>query len=64
MPDEIFACPSGKPDTVNSPGWKLAKPYMDLVEHGIRPSIVLESRTSDAGYLKSRGIRELKHMGR
>lgn len=64
MPDEIFACPSGKPDTVNSPGWKLAKPYMDLVEQGIRPSIVLESRASDAGYLKSRGIRELKHLGR
>ncbi len=41
------------------PDWGIAKPYMDLVAHGVRPAVVLEARLEDASYLKERGIKEL-----
>jgi hypothetical protein len=41
------------------PDWKYATPYMKLIERGVRPAIVLESRAKDAEYLKARGIVEL-----
>lgn len=39
--------------------WKYATPYMQLVERGVTPAIVLESRAKDADYLKARGITNL-----
>lgn len=39
--------------------WSIAKQYMDLVNRGVRPSIVLESRSGDEDYLKRRGIENL-----
>jgi hypothetical protein len=41
------------------PDWKYAVPYMNLVDHGVSPAIVLESRSKDADYLKARGITNL-----
>jgi hypothetical protein len=41
------------------PDWRFAKPYMDLVERGQNPAIVLESRAKDEAYLKARGITTL-----
>jgi hypothetical protein len=41
------------------PDWKYAAPYMKLIERGVRPAIVLESRAKDTDYLKARGIIEL-----
>jgi hypothetical protein len=32
---------------------------MKLIERGVRPAIVLESRAKEADYLKARGISEL-----
>ena len=34
-------------------------PFMKLIDDGIRPAVVLQSRTSDAAYLKARGIEKL-----
>jgi hypothetical protein len=39
--------------------WSIAKQYMDAVSRGLRPAIVLESRSGDKTYLKDRGIEEL-----
>ena len=39
--------------------WSIAKQYMDLIARGVRPAIVLESRSGDKAYLKDRGIEEL-----
>jgi endo-1,4-beta-mannosidase len=41
------------------PDWRFAAPYMKLVERGIVPAIVLESKAGDAAYLKARGITTL-----
>jgi hypothetical protein len=41
------------------PDWRFAGPYMKLIERGIVPAIVLESRTQDASYLQKRGITNL-----
>jgi hypothetical protein len=41
------------------PDWRFAGPYMKLIERGIVPAIVLESRTRDASYLQKRGITNL-----
>jgi hypothetical protein len=41
------------------PDWKYATAYMKLIERGVRPAIVLESRAKDAEYLRARGIVEL-----
>lgn len=41
------------------PDWRFAGPYMKLIERGIMPAIVLESRAQDAKYLKARGITQL-----
>jgi hypothetical protein len=41
------------------PDWRYATPYMHLIERGLQPAIVLESRAHDADYLRARGIVEL-----
>jgi endo-1,4-beta-mannosidase len=41
------------------PDWRFATPYMKLIDRGIVPAIVLESRAQDAAYLKERGIAQL-----
>jgi hypothetical protein len=41
------------------PDWKYATPYMNLINRGVSPAIVLESRATDADYLRARGISEL-----
>jgi len=41
------------------PDWKFAAPYMKLIDRGIIPAIVLESRIHDEAYMKQRGITEL-----
>lgn len=43
----------------DGPDWKYATPYMKLIQQGLRPAIVLESRAKDESYLKARGITEL-----
>ena len=35
------------------------EPFMKLVDQGVRPAVVLKSRTGDAAYLKARGISKL-----
>lgn len=35
------------------------EPFMRLVDQGVRPAVVLKSRTSDAAYLEARGIEKL-----
>jgi hypothetical protein len=35
------------------------EPFMTLIDRGIRPAVVLQSRTSDADYLRARGIERL-----
>jgi endo-1,4-beta-mannosidase len=39
--------------------WKFATPYMKLIDQGKTPQIVVESRSKDEAYLRSRGIAEL-----
>lgn len=39
--------------------WKFAGPYMKLIDRGTIPAIVLESRSHDEAYLRSRGISHL-----
>jgi hypothetical protein len=34
-------------------------PFMKLIDQGTRPAVVLQSKTSDADYLKARGIEHL-----
>ncbi|MFY9726213.1 MAG: cellulase family glycosylhydrolase [Bryobacteraceae bacterium] len=41
------------------PDWRYAKPYMDLIDRGERPAIVLESRAKDQDYLRKREITDL-----
>jgi hypothetical protein len=41
------------------PDWKYATPYMNFIDRGVRPAIVLESRAKDTEYLKARGIVDL-----
>ena len=45
------------------PDWKFAMPYMNLVNKGIIPTIVLESRSKDEDYLRVRGITKLIPVG-
>jgi hypothetical protein len=40
-------------------GWQFARRYMQCLEEGYRPAIVLESRATDSAHLASRGIRNL-----
>jgi len=55
LPDSALAAnPENLP-----PGWQFAKPYMDLLDDGVRPAVVLESRASDSDYLHTRGITQL-----
>ena len=53
IPDHGLSTNSWPPD------WKFATAYMKLIERGVRPAIVLESRAKEADYLKARGISEL-----
>lgn len=39
------------------------EPFMKLVDDGVRPAVVLKSRTTDAAYLKARGIEKLVTAG-
>ena len=39
--------------------WTRARAFMNLLERGKKPCIVLESRAKDEDYLRSRGIKEL-----
>lgn len=39
--------------------WAYATPFMNLLQRGKKPCIVLESRAKDEDYLRSRGITEL-----
>ena len=41
------------------PDWRFAAPYMKLVEQGITPAIVTESRAKDDAYLRARRITKL-----
>ncbi len=45
------------------PDWKYATPYMNLVNRGVVPAIVLESRAKDQDYLRARGITDLIPIG-
>ncbi|MFN6094832.1 MAG: hypothetical protein ACK49J_07590 [Verrucomicrobiota bacterium] len=54
LPDGLLAEPQAGPR-----GWQFARRYMQCLEEGFRPAIVLESRASDSAYLASRGIRNL-----
>ncbi|MCL2660078.1 MAG: cellulase family glycosylhydrolase [Acidobacteriaceae bacterium] len=50
------------PDTGLSPNrndWSYATPFMNLIQRGQPPCIVLESRAKDEDYLRARGIAEL-----
>lgn len=53
VPDDHFA---GSGET---PGWEVGKQFMELVAHGVRPAIVVESRSHDEQYLRMRGIQDL-----
>ncbi len=57
IPDEGLTQKSWPPD------WRYAKPFMDLIDQGVTPAIVLESRAGDAEYLRSRGIEKLIPLG-
>lgn len=43
--------------------WKYAQPYMNLINRGVVPAIVLESRSEDEDYLRARGITDLIQSG-
>ena len=68
LPDDLFSEQPSKPvspdcsGSPDSPGWLLAKPFMQLIDEGIRPAIVLKSRANDKNYLESRGIKELRYL--
>jgi len=53
LPDNFFDPNSG------FTAWDAGTSFMKLIEDGIRPSIVLESRIEDLDYLASRGIETL-----
>jgi len=53
IPDRGLSSKSWPPD------WKYATPYMNQIERGARPAIVLESRSKDENYLNARGISNL-----
>jgi hypothetical protein len=38
------------------------EPFMQLIDEGTRPAVVLQSKTSDAAYLKARGIEHLINL--
>lgn len=46
------------------PDWTYGAAYMDLIAQGKQPCIVLESRSKDEAYLRSRGITELVPLQR
>jgi endo-1,4-beta-mannosidase len=41
------------------PDWAFATRYMNLIEEGILPAMILETRAHDEAYLKQRGIQEV-----
>jgi endo-1,4-beta-mannosidase len=44
------------------PDWRFAGAYMKLIERGIVPAIVLETRAKDEAYLRERGIMNLVRL--
>jgi hypothetical protein len=54
LPDGLLGEPQAGPR-----GWQFARRYMQCLEEGFRPAIVLESRATDSAHLASRGIRNL-----
>ena len=59
--------PLARPDALVLPDdmvpWNgFFEPYMNLIKQGTRPAVVLQSRTSDAAYLKARGISKLIYL--
>lgn len=53
IPDQGLSAKSWPPD------WKYATQYMKLIKQGLKPAIVLESRSKDEDYLRARGITDL-----
>ncbi|MGD0914352.1 MAG: hypothetical protein ABR928_20860, partial [Terracidiphilus sp.] len=53
----------GLSTTAWPPDWKYATPYMNLIDRGVIPAIVLESRSKDEDYLRARGITDLIQSG-
>lgn len=42
--------------------WRYIDAFMDMIEAGVRPAIVLEDRAQDAAYLAARGITSLRRL--
>jgi len=42
--------------------WRYIDAFMELIEDGVRPAIVLEDRAQDAAYLAARGITSLERL--
>lgn len=55
LPEGIF----GRESQGMPKGWQFARRFMDLIDAGVRPAIVLENRAENKSYLQSRGICEL-----
>ena len=47
------------PGTGETPGWAVARQFMELIVQGVRPAIVTESRARNEQYLRMRGIKSL-----
>ena len=62
LPDGFMGDMAGTETAKPYPGWAFAKPYFQLIQEGIRPAIVLESRSDDKAYLNARGIQELRFI--
>ena len=59
LPNNYFADKMKESKSLESVGWSFGRQFMDYIEMGIRPAIVLESRLQDQEYLAIRGITEL-----
>ena len=53
LPDDLF-------DEPGEAYWRFVDAFMDLLRDGIRPAIVLHSRSTDQNYLAARGITKVK----
>ena len=62
LPDDYFAkkmLTRELSEPLEMVGWCLGKQFMDYIDLGIRPALVLESKSKDLEYLKKRGITQL-----
>ncbi len=50
-----------KGEDLPSPTWRYGKKFMHMIEEGVAPAIVLDSKCLDEAYLKSRGITHLHY---